>query len=200
MEYWKNYRESTPVEKAPVTIRKQPKEDKWHTKTPQFSLRSSYRYMSVSQVQSIPNISIREEKVWGFFGHSTINHDYKSKTINGDRVVIDYATGLIWHQSGSSNYMKWEEVRQWVKDLNRRGYAGYSDWRLPTVEEAASLLESSEMNGDLYIDKAFGKEQRYVWTGDSYSSELTWRVGFSSGHVGWRGSFYGCVRPVRAMK
>ena len=40
------------------------------------TLRSSYRDLSVSQVQSMSNISIRKEEDWGFECHSTINHVY----------------------------------------------------------------------------------------------------------------------------
>ena len=35
-------------------------------------LRSSYKKLSFSQVQSMPYISIREKKEWGFYGHSPI--------------------------------------------------------------------------------------------------------------------------------
>lgn len=118
------------------------------------NLRSSYRELSISQVQSIPNISIREKNDWGFYGHSTINHNYNLRSISNDKVVIDHATGLMWHQSGSEEYMNWELANHWLEQLNDEGYAGFNDWRLPTVEEAASLLESSKSN-DLYIDPVF---------------------------------------------
>ena len=118
---------------------------------PLITLRSSYSDLSVSQVQSMPNTSIREKNDWGFYGHSTIIHRYGLKVINGDKVVIDHATGLMWHQNGSDNSMKLNVAKQWVRDLNSRGHVGYSDWRLPTVEEVASLLEPSEKDGGLYI-------------------------------------------------
>jgi len=148
----------------------------------------------------MPNISIREKNDWGFYGHSTINHSYGLKVINGDKVVIDHATGLMWYQNGSDNYIKWNVVKQWVRDLNSRGHAGYSDWRLPTVEEAASLLESSKSNG-LYIDHIFSNKQELIWTGDEYGSESAWGVHFGSGLVFWvnfTSEFY--VRPVRSGK
>ena len=44
------------------------------------TLRSAYKTLSVSEVQSMPNVSIREKDDWGFYGHSTINHDYSLKT------------------------------------------------------------------------------------------------------------------------
>ncbi|MFQ5686277.1 MAG: DUF1566 domain-containing protein, partial [Candidatus Scalindua sp.] len=164
-------------------------------------MRSSYRNLSVSQVQSMPHISIREKKEWGFYGHSTINHSYDLKTINRDKVVIDHATGLMWHQSGSSNSMNWDDAKRWVRDLNGWGYAGYHDWRLPTLEEAASLLEAGKRSG-LYIDSVFSNKQEWSWTGDEYDSEDAWSVSFGLGGVYRNGvsDDDNGVRPVRSGK
>ena len=172
------------------------------------SLRSNYRDLSVHQVQLISNISIRRKHDYGFFGYSTVTHRYENKSINEDSVVINHATGLMWHQSGSDKGMVWNEAKQWVKDLNSRGYAGYSDWRLPTVEEAASLLESGERNGDLYID-VFSSKQTWIWTGDRKSGSGVpgaWSVTYFSarfhmGGVFWYGvGNYIYVRPVRSVE
>ena len=164
------------------------------------TLRSHYRSLSVSEVQSMPNISIREKNDWGFYGHSTISHSYGLKLVNNDNVVIDHATGLMWHQPGSDNKMEWEKAKKWVRELNVRGHFGYNDWRLPTLEEAASLLESDETNG-LYIDPVFSSKQEWLWTCDEYGQVGAWGVYFGSGLVFWvnfDSSFY--VRPVRSVR
>ncbi len=163
-------------------------------------LRSSYMNLTVSQVQSMANISIRRKKAWGFYGHSTIQHEYETKMIADCKVVIDRATGLMWHPSGSYEYMKRKEVKKWIRGLNRTGYAGYNDWRVPTVEEASSLLEASEKNGNLYIDNVFDKKQRWLWTGDSCSSGGMWRVYFDDGYVDWGDVSLLFVRPVRKIR
>ena len=166
------------------------------------NLHSSHRKLSVSQVQSIPNISITKEEVWGFCGHSTIVHDYELKSIKGDKVVIDYSTGLMWHQSGSESNLNYKEATQLLDELNKEGYAGYHDWRLPTLEEAVSLLESIKKNG-LYIDAIFNNEQTTMWTGDNYNPAIAWRVAFDGGSVSWGnygnyGSNY--VRAIRSIE
>ena len=163
-------------------------------------LRSSYMNLTVSQVQSMSNISMRRKKAWGFYGHSTIQHEYESEIIGDDKVVIDRATGLMWHQSGSYEYMKKKEVEKWIRGLNRKGYAGHNDWRVPTVEEASSLLAASEKNGNLYVDTVFDKKQRWLWTGDSCSSGGMWRVYFDDGYVDWGDVSYLFVRPVRKLR
>jgi len=169
------------------------------------TLRSHYRSLSLSQVQSMANVSMRKIDEHGFFGHSTINHDYNLKAIKGDIVVVDNATGLMWHQNGSDDYMRYKNAKKWLKKLNKSGYAGYRDWRLPTVDEAASLLESSKKNGNLYIDPVFSKKQLWIWTGDEIEdkdgSEAAWYVRFIYGHVSRSYfSYYSYVRPVRSME
>ena len=168
-----------------------------------FTLRSSYRELSVDQVQSIPNISIRKKIKWGFYGHSTINHRYNLKYISGDNVVIDNATGLMWHQNGSDKNMIYKKAKEWLKTQNEIGYAGYHDWRLPTVEEAVTLMESSKRNGALYIDPIFSNKQNQIWTGDTKNgSEVAWDVYFNYGLVNWYHFYnvYNYVRSVRSEK
>ena len=189
------------------------------------TLRSYYRNLSVSEVHSMPNVSMRVRDEYGFSGHSIINHNYNFKTIGGDKVVVDKATGLMWHQNGSDSSMRYKTVKKWIRKLNKRGYAGYQDWRLPTVEEAASLLESrkkntavDEIRASMYIDSFFGDES-FIWTGDEFDdgSGDAWRVFFNHEVKGDDGSVsttgrpgicphlhggYNCfyVRPVRSVR
>ena len=166
--------------------------------TPHIHLRSSFGNLSPSQVHSMPNVFIRKKDEWGFYGHSTVRHHYAEKSVNGDCVVIDAATGLMWHQSGSGDYMSWNSAKEWIKKLNNKGYAGYQDWRLPTLEEAASLLEQGKTN-NLYIAPVFDEIQWGIWSGDMHGSEGAWSVYFSLGNVRWnvKNRF---VRPVRSIK
>jgi len=125
-------------------------------------------------------------------------NDYESKTLSGDKVVLDKSTSLMWHQSGSSNSMTLSKAKEWVRLLNSSGYAGYSDWRLPTLEEAASLLESGKSSNGLYIDSKFSKKQLWIWTSNMFGSGRAWYVRFTYGSV-YRSSVgnVGYVRPVR---
>ena len=59
---------------------------------------------------------------------------------NKDGTVTDQATGLMWQRGGSTGNLDRKGAKKYVQELNRQGFAGYSDWRLPTVEELASLL------------------------------------------------------------
>ncbi len=176
---------------------------------PQMSLRSTYRDLLTFQVQSMSNVFLVNKHNYGFYGHSTIKHNYEMKSINEEATVIDHATGLMWHQSGSDIEMDWKKAKQWVIDLNKKKYAGYEDWRLPTVEEATSLLAMNKNDGDLYIDAVFNIKQIGIWTGDENDSasylDGAWGVRFSGGYGG--GNVCWCydnannyVRPVRSLQ
>ena len=113
-------------------------------------------------------------------------------------VVYDKATGLTWQQSGSEYDMTFGEGKEYIATLNQEKFAGYSDWHLPTLEQAKTLLEQTKTNGKLYIDPVFDNMQEWIWTSDQFSASSAWVVGFYLG-----GCFYSvfdvsyCVRAVR---
>ena len=118
---------------------------------------------------------------------------------NGDGTISDRATGLMWQKSGSPNQMLYKNAPAYIEKLNREGFAGHSDWRLPTVDELKSLLTPKEMNGDLYIDPIFDKTQRWCWTSDNRASDGAWYVYFVNGYVYWYDD-NGYVRAVRSLQ
>ena len=56
--------------------------------------------------------------------------------VNGDDIVRDSASGLIWQKSYVEN-KDWKHALSYCENLE---YAGYSDWRLPNQNELASIL------------------------------------------------------------
>jgi len=128
-------------------------------------------------------------------------HQYKVQTIRGDKVVFDEATGLMWQQSGSEKRMKYEAEKNWIEKLNQHGYAGFQDWRLPTLEEAMSLMEPEKKSGYLHIDPVFDDRQIHVCTldRDPGESQAVWVVDFLIGGCGWVGFYHlNYVRAVRS--
>ncbi len=177
------------------------KEIEWQERMVRKKLRSSYRDLSVLQIQSMPHIEIREEQEWGFYGHSTILHQYELKSTVYEKVVIDHATGLMWHQNGSERFKDKEKIAGWVDNLNLKGYAGFNDWRLPTAQEAASLLEPTQKFSNMYVDTVFDNKQPWIWTGDSYGDDAAWAISACYGSVFWsKFNEYYSIRPVRSMK
>ena len=114
------------------------------------------------------------------------------------KVVYDQASDLMWQQSGTSTYMPYAKAKEYVAELNNDQFAGYNDWRLPTLEEAMSLMEPTRKNGDLYIESVFDKTQKDIWTSDLYGASSAWVVHFGGGGCGNFGFRHGMyVRAVR---
>ena len=106
----------------------------------------------------------------------------KKKEKNGQHIVIDNSTGLTWQQSGSQDSMIFEEARTYIQKLNKDKYAGFDGWRLPTLEEAMSLMVPQKQNNGLYIEPIFDKTQRWIWTSDKQSASDAWVVYFDYGY------------------
>ena len=76
----------------------------------------------------------------------------------GEKVIIDFSSGLMW--SLWNKPMGFDKAKWWANRI----YAGYSGWRLPTVEESLSLLQ---IDSSLYA----GLADFAVWTGDGVSDQ-----------------------------
>lgn len=128
-----------------------------------------------------------------------IKNDFEE---NGDGTVTDHATGLMWQQCESAR-MEYQQAHSYIRDLNRQCFAGYSDWRLPTVNELMSLLEPKKQSNDLYLDPLFGKQQFQCWSADIRPRGLAWVTCFNTGLVKSSGSTilkYFHVQAVRSCE
>jgi hypothetical protein len=143
-----------------------------------------------------------------------LRHSYENL---GD-VITDTITGLMWQRSGSAipmahKDMKWEEsqtvpppmpyrdMHTYIQELNRQGFAGYTDWRLPTIPELMSLLEPEKQANGLYINPMFDVTQLRCWSADPVPAfDGAWIVSFKEGAVfySFSGNYY--VRAVRTWK
>lgn len=123
------------------------------------------------------------------------NNDFED---NGDGTITDYATELMWQQSGSDKWMSFSKVQSYVNSLNNERFAGYDDWRLPTLEELASLLEPEKVNGR-HINPIFDRNQWWCWSAHKRGSGGSWVVYFGDGYIYWD-DYRNYVRVVRSRQ
>lgn len=125
---------------------------------------------------------------------------FRAKVLHREGIVIDRTTGLMWQQTASSQPMLFRLAKAWIDNLNKCGFAGFHDWRLPTLAEAMTLMEQAPSENGLYIDPIFNMKQRaWMWTSEKAPEDLVWYVNFNYGYsqLNRTKSTHNAVRAVR---
>ena len=159
------------------------------------SVPKTIRYDEILATVRKNEFSLIAEKIEGSFGHEYV--------LDGevDSIVIDRATNLMWERGGSPNTITFDKAKDYVDALNTENFGGYSDWRLPTIEELLSLLGPRPQNGALYIDGVFSDRQRWIISADNDGTGRGWGLVFYEGKL-YRPTrnFPYFVRAVRTQK
>jgi len=96
---------------------------------------------------------------------------FVAKTIDGDDVVIDRATGLTWAADGNAQgcanggTKSWNAAIDWPFGID---FAGFGDWRLPNINELFSIMDFSK--SPLLIDLTLFPNTKNT----EYWSSTTW--------------------------
>jgi len=102
----------------------------------------------------------------------------------GGAAVLDKETGLVWEQSPGGN-MNWATAQSYCTNRHVGGRLG---WRVPTVEELASLVDRSQSPPKLPSGAPFTNVQpSSYWSSTSVAHDPAIRaffVSFGSGFVG----------------
>ena len=80
--------------------------------------------------------------IWGllFVAASAAASD-RFALVMGGAAVVDNKTGLVWEQSPGVQYLGWADAPDYCRG---RTTGGGGEWRVPTKEELASLVELSQ--------------------------------------------------------
>jgi hypothetical protein len=103
----------------------------------------------------------------------------------GDAAVLDKETGRVWEQSPDTGTRTWFNA---LTHCYQREVGGRKGWRLPTIEELASLVEPGDPPGgpDLPPGHHFSNVRSSTYwsaTTDVGSTSFAWRVDFFNGNV-----------------
>jgi len=116
-------------------------------------------------------------------------------------IVTDNLTKLQWQDDYSDNggvvtKVIWQNAINYCEALT---LGGYSDWRLPNINELLSIVDDTKSNPA--IDSTFVNTSNYYWSSTTYtqSTSSAWFVNFAYGISGYYKKYYNssCVRCVR---
>jgi len=103
--------------------------------------------------------------------------------VMGGAAVLDKETGLVWEQSPQTTTHQWSGARF---ECTSRTVTGRSGWRLPSVNELASLIDTTNTDPALPTDHPFSN----VWSSRYWSATtsadiptLAWNANFGNGEV-----------------
>lgn len=112
-------------------------------------------------------------------------------------IIRDEVYGRVWEQSGSSYPVSRKEADDYIDGLNRARFAGYRNWRLPTIDELLGLIRPSDRPDDFCQPEMFDPRQNRIWSADRKSYVSAWFVDTETGFAAFQDM--ACAFYVRAI-
>ena len=127
-------------------------------------------------------------------------NDCGTPAVTGDDVVTDNLTGLMWRGAPESIPVNWIKA---LEDTDVLTHCGFSDWRLPNINELGSLMNSEAANQAIFLNtQGFNSVQAEShWSSSSFAgnADRAWVVSMENGNVSTGAKSGGrFVWPVRA--
>jgi hypothetical protein len=124
-------------------------------------------------------------------------------TQSDNQTVTDLLTGLMWAKDansvltrltaqhidvlGNNGTLTWLSALNFIKQLNADKHLGYSDWRLPNLNELASLLNQEEVKQSAWLGQHgfINAVPENYWTSTSvaYNARQSWTIHLGAGNV-----------------
>ena len=110
----------------------------------------------------------------------------------------------------SGHWVNWFESIQFIKKINKEGFANQYDWQLPTVKQLTTLYEIDKTNSkvlgkgmNIHIDSIFSKEgSASLWSIEENGNYNAFGVVFNTGkrfNKSKKSTFRKAVRAVRYL-
>lgn len=104
---------------------------------------------------------------------------------NRDGLTVgEQVTGLVWQRAGAG-LMSYRKALVWCAARNDERFAGRASWRLPTIEEALSLLTPAKNPQGFHLHGCFAPDQGFIFTADRRRPGGHWFVDFRQATVFW---------------
>lgn len=109
-------------------------------------------------------------------GTALAKSTFTETTVSGKILVTDAATGLVWTKEYSTA-VTWRNALAYCENLN---YSGYSDWRLPNINDLKTLINREKYNPPSDFPDMLAAS---FWSSSSFVGDLNdvWSVDFGGG-------------------
>jgi serine/threonine-protein kinase len=92
----------------------------------------------------------------------------------GPLVALEKNNGLYWQRRGSGFTLDWHQAKEYVSHLNSSNWQGRNSWRLPTLEEAVTILSPPLHGVSCSGWPLFDTTLHWLWTGDHCTAKQAW--------------------------
>jgi len=89
-------------------------------------------------------------------------------------VAQDRNSGLFWQRRGSGFTLNWQQAAEYVAYLNETRWQGRDSWRLPTLEELATVLNPPVHGHEFSPWPLFAKGVHWLWSADHCTKKQAW--------------------------
>ena len=108
---------------------------------------------------------------------------------DAESIVADPETGLMWPRDDNGQDIDWHGADEYAQNLE---LAGYSDWRLPTIDELEEIYGQNSVTGklnfvgadydyDIQTIEGFQLTAPFIWSSTKKGSDLAWNFNFYGG-------------------
>ncbi len=134
-----------------------------------------YRPQPISK----PRVTTTQKGKW----NPLIYRGKRSYSKNTTNTVKDNYTGLIWQREDDGVKRNWEDAKRYCSNLL---LDGYSDWRLPTIEELYYLGDMTKVKPAIDTNY-FSVKNHCYWSSTTYKNDSSnaWYINFKGGNNGW---------------
>jgi hypothetical protein len=107
------------------------------------------------------------------------------------KTVVDRKTRLMWQKADDGTKRDWAQAGTYCDELV---LGGYSDWRLPRVDELLTIVDYSQF--DPASDDVFGSRSFFYWSSSTvgFDPGVAWGVSFDDGKTYWDIKGVRCAR------
>lgn len=111
-----------------------------------------------------------------------------ARTIGGDDIVLDRATGLMWAADGNAAGCNNGAIITWANAIiyaNGLTFAGFIDWRLPNVKELVTIVDFELALPAIEEPPFANTTNLFYWSSTTYFLDTlnAWTVKFNIGQT-----------------